>query len=301
MAKKRVVRRNVNKKIVQKHNFVYDNFISGLIYIKKSWIFFIIAIVLIILASLVGYFGVVGIVSPGLENNINSYVTNSVSEIVKETEGLSPLQLTAFIISNNIKTAFFGMLSGIFFAVSSIIIVIFNGYVVGFVAEKAVSSPLNSEGFFVLWRLLPHGIFEIPAILISIGLGIKLGLYPFFTKEKGKGFLSLLVSFVVFLVLSGIIMIILLSLSGGINVNGTNTADNFSNLLSNPVFSFAFYILIALSFIISFIIGLKVLCLKDREIVKKILADSFRVFVFVVIPLLVIAGIIEGLLIYLVG
>ena len=96
-------------------------------------------------------------------------------------------------------------------------------------------------------------------------------------------------------------MVILLSFSGGVNVKGLNPSDNFSNLLSNPAFSFAFYILIALSFIVSFVIGLKVLALKDREIVKKILADSFRVFVFVVIPLLVIAGIIEGLLIALVG
>jgi stage II sporulation protein M len=301
MVKKRVVNKKVLKKTVQNHNFFYDNFISGLVYIKKSWIFFIIAIVLIILASLVGYFGVIGIVSPGLENSINNYVTNSVSEIVKETQGLGPVQLTAFIMSNNIKTAFFGMLSGIFFAVSSLLIVIFNGYVLGFVAQKAVSSPLNPQGILVLWRLLPHGIFEIPAILISIGLGIKLGLYPFFTKEKGKAFLSLLVSFVIFLVLSGIIMVVLLSFSGGLSSQFLNPSENFSNLLNNPAFLFAFYILIALSFIISFVIGLKVLSLKDREIVKGILADSFRVFVFVVIPLLVIAGIIEGLLIYLVG
>ena len=26
-----------------------------------------------------------------------------------------------------------------------------------------------------MWRLLPHGIFELPAIILSIGIGLKLG------------------------------------------------------------------------------------------------------------------------------
>lgn len=270
---------------------------------KKSWKFFAVAVFLILLASLIGYSGLVGIIFPSVGKNIDSYVIKSVQDIVKETDGLGPLQLTVFIMSNNIKTAFFGMLSGIFFSVSSIVIVIFNGYVLGFVSQKAVNSPINTEGIFILWRLFPHGIFEIPAILISIGLGIKLGLYPFFVREKGKGFFSLLVSLILFLALSGIIMIILFSFSGGLSLGNSsvNPTDTFSNLLNNPAFSFAFYILIILSFIVSLVIGLKILSLKDREIVKGILADSFRVFVFVVIPLLVVAGIIEGLLISLVG
>ena len=100
-------------------------------------------------------------------------------------------------------------------------------------------------------------------------------------------------------------MVILLSFSGGLNLPSnsmTNAgSESLNNLLNNPAFSFAFYILMALSYVISLVIGLKVLTLKDRDIVKEIVADSFRVFVFVVIPLLVIAGIIEGILISLVG
>ena len=49
---------------------------------------------------------------------------------------------------------------------------IVNGYILGFVARFAVNETGN---LFVLWRLFPHGIFELPAIILSIGFGIKLG------------------------------------------------------------------------------------------------------------------------------
>ena len=37
-----------------------------------------------------------------------------------------------------------------------------------------------------LFRLLPHGIFELPAIFISLGLGLRFGMF-IFQKEKEIG------------------------------------------------------------------------------------------------------------------
>ena len=88
----------------------------------------------------------------------------------------------------------------------------------GFVAKKTVAF----EGFSILFRLIPHGIFEIPALIISLALGLKLGMFLFIYKEKNKGK--------------------------------------------------------------EFLTWLK---------------SSIKVFIFVIIPLLVIAGIIEGILIFL--
>ena len=39
-----------------------------------------------------------------------------------------------------------------------------------------ISMSFNVHSIFILWRLLPHGIFELPAVIISIGIGIKIGL-----------------------------------------------------------------------------------------------------------------------------
>jgi len=297
--KKRNVKKNMRGK-----NFIYDNFIQSGIYIKKCRIYFLIAIILILAAFLIGYFGVVGFFSSPFKQSIDSYITNSVEELVRQTENLTPVELTFFIITNNIKTAFFGIISGIFYAVSPIIIVIFNGYVLGFVAERAVNSSLNPSGIFILWRLFPHGIFEIPAILISIGLGIKLGLYPLYIKERSKGFFSLIIALLVFLILSSIIMGILsLFIAPDILLNESviNQEESFSAIMDNPFISFIFYLLIALSLIASLFLGLKVLSIKDRIVVMDIFKNSLRVFIFIIIPLLVIAGLIEGILIALAG
>ena len=64
-----------------------------------------------------------------------------------------------------------------------VVATIANGFILGFVASMAVSS----EGFFVLWRIFPHGIFELPAIFISFGLGLKIGTF-IFQKKKFESF-----------------------------------------------------------------------------------------------------------------
>jgi stage II sporulation protein M len=46
-----------------------------------------------------------------------------------------------------------------------------NGYVLGYISKITV----QSSSILDLWRLFPHGIFELPAVLISLGLGLKLG------------------------------------------------------------------------------------------------------------------------------
>lgn len=63
------------------------------------------------------------------------------------------------------------MIFGILLGILPFLALVVNGYVLGFVANQAIAI----DGIFVLWRLLPHGIFEIPAILISTALGIRLG------------------------------------------------------------------------------------------------------------------------------
>ena len=42
-------------------------------------------------------------------------------------------------------------------------------------------------GYFSLWKILPHGIFELPSIIISFALGIKLGMFVF-AKNPSKEF-----------------------------------------------------------------------------------------------------------------
>ncbi len=238
--------KNSKKKIQKKENRIYSNFIFSLKYIKeiRNYIFF--SIILFFLVILFGFLFPIF---------FRAEIIDYLQKIMKETIGLSMLDLIGFIITNNIQSAFMGMILGIFFGIGPLSIIIVNAYVLGFVANGVV----GSAGFFVLWKLFPHGIFEIPAILISVSLGLKIGIslitdfILFYNKKIGKlmMFLMIALSIVLFLIAFPIIIVLTL-------FNEKLRVKLFNNI-------------------------------------KK----GFIVFIFVVVPLLVIAGIIEGSLIYL--
>ena len=200
-----------NTSNIVKHNFIYNNFLIALKSIKEISKYIWFMAILFLVTFLVGFFYPIFFISE---------VTKIIKDLIEKTKGLNGINLIRFIMANNIQSAFSGILFGILFGIIPLGIVIVNGYVLGFVANKSA----HAAGLFILWRLLPHGIFEIPAILISVGIGLKLGLFLFtyHGKNKGKEFLKWLI-------------------------------------------------------------------------------DAVRVFIFVVIPLLVIAGIIEGTLIWFMG
>ncbi len=89
--------------------------------------------------------------------------------------------LSMAIFLSNTKSAFFSLFLGILLGLLSIITLILNGTLVGYVMHAL----WIDSGVTHFWRLLPHGIFELPALFISWGLGIKLGMF-IFTSEEGK-------------------------------------------------------------------------------------------------------------------
>jgi stage II sporulation protein M len=145
-----------------KHNYIYRNFLLALKDIKKLKTYFIFSLTIFLL------FTIIGLVFPTF---FTEKILELIKDLINQTRGLSTLELISFITSNNIQVAFFGMIFGILLGILPFLALVVNGYVLGFVANQAIAI----DGIFVLWRLLPHGIFEIPAILISTALGIRLG------------------------------------------------------------------------------------------------------------------------------
>ena len=112
-----------------------------------------------------------------------------INKILEQTQGLSFLELIGFIFLNNLKSAFFGMIFGIFFGIFPIIVSLVNGYFLGYVSYLSV----KAGGIISLISLLPYGIFELPAIFISLGMGLKLG-GAVFTKNVEKSFKTFFVN-----------------------------------------------------------------------------------------------------------
>ena len=104
-----------------------------------------------------------------------TFLDEFLKQILLQTEGLNWIEMIFFILQNNVQGAFFGILFGFIFGVFPLLNAMGNGIVLGYVASQVI----QISGIGVMWRILPHGIFELPAIFIALGLGVKFGMFIF--------------------------------------------------------------------------------------------------------------------------
>jgi|HigsolmetaAR203D_1030402.scaffolds.fasta_scaffold02838_2 stage II sporulation protein M len=104
----------------------------------------------------------------GLQN-----AARQISELENEWLGM----LLFIFLNNAIKSAlivFLGLMLGIF----PVVFLVINGMVIGFMLLIMDDQGLNVADV-VLYGLLPHGILELPAIIIACAYGLKLGVLAF--------------------------------------------------------------------------------------------------------------------------
>jgi uncharacterized membrane protein SpoIIM required for sporulation len=109
-----------------------------------------------------------------------SFLDEVLRDILSKTEGLGTFELILFIFKNNSFSALIGLFFGFALGIVPIVNALTNGALIGYVLERTY----ELVGIGEFWRLLPHGIFELPAIFIALGMGVRLG--RFITAKKGK-------------------------------------------------------------------------------------------------------------------
>ena len=96
---------------------------------------------------------------------------------------LDPLAIMMVIFLNNAVKSLMAFVLGIGLGVIPVVFVAGNGMILGMVADIV----FREKGVvFVLAALLPHGIIEIPMILLSAGMGLKLG-QSMYLSLRGEG------------------------------------------------------------------------------------------------------------------
>lgn len=143
-------------------------------YLKESMIYFYIIIGLFLFSAIIGFM---------FPENF-AFFDELLKELAEKTAGLGPGELTWFIFQNNVMSSLLGLIFGIVFGIFPVIEIVINGLLLGYVYFIASSA----EGLGVIWMLVPHGIFELPAVFISLGMGLKLGMFVF-SKGKKKEFI----------------------------------------------------------------------------------------------------------------
>lgn len=93
-------------------------------------------------------------------------------EMLKWILDLSPPLMMVAIFLNNLFTSTMAMLLGIGFGIVPAIVASMNGALMGLVAYQVI----KTKGLiFLVAAILPHGIIELPTVLICIGVGFRLG------------------------------------------------------------------------------------------------------------------------------
>jgi uncharacterized membrane protein SpoIIM required for sporulation len=112
------------------------------------------------------------VMSPGAVDGMEKMYNPAGSVIGRERAGDSDFLMFGFYIRNNIGVSFQCFASGLLLGVGSLFYLIFNGIQIG-----AVSGYLTQLGYGeTFWSFVcGHGSFELTAIVISGGAGLKLG------------------------------------------------------------------------------------------------------------------------------
>jgi stage II sporulation protein M len=103
---------------------------------------------------------------------VSVYFNQNVADFVKLFRALPKLQLAAAIFLNNALKSLLVVLGGIAFGLFPVIFLFANGAALGLV----LSASMRSRGVLpALAAILPHGIFELPAIFLATSMGLLLG------------------------------------------------------------------------------------------------------------------------------
>lgn len=138
--------------------------------LKDSKYYVLMATLIFCLGSLLGY----------MFNNafdaLISLMLEQLKDIVKELEERQNVFYTAwFIFLNNTKAALMMIGLGAIFFIMPIISLFANGLAIGYVMKATALSGVASPVEMFIYGILPHGILELPAILVAGGIGIFLG------------------------------------------------------------------------------------------------------------------------------
>ncbi len=115
----------------------------------------------------------------------NPALSQNYLEMFKQSFGwiktLPPLTVMLLIFLNNAFKSLLALVLGLGLGVIPFLFVAGNGIIIGMLGDT-ISRQHGTV--FVVASLLPHGIIEIPMILISAGIGLRLG-YAIYLSLKG--------------------------------------------------------------------------------------------------------------------
>ncbi len=139
-------------------------------YLRSIKIYIAIVVVLFLASMVVGYF--IPMSSPETAKSLVSGLESKAADLSGQSQ---PVMMFGIFV-NNAGASLFALLFGLVAGLVPLLFVLSNGMVIGIVLEMIITKSGVADGITLfLVGILPHGIFELPAVLISTAIGLKLG------------------------------------------------------------------------------------------------------------------------------
>ena len=104
-------------------------------------------------------------------------IFDQLGKITQQIEKTPPfVSVFSMIFLNNLMVSLLTIISGLAFGIYPIFILMNNGMLMGAVIIGSANGASVHPIILFLTTILPHGLFELPAILVSAALGIHLGI-----------------------------------------------------------------------------------------------------------------------------
>ncbi len=153
---------------------------DDLAYLKSIRIFIGLSVFIFGLTAVMGYYAAA--VDPELASSWTKEL-----KMLKWILDQPPILIMVIIFLKNLLASAMAMLLGLGLGLIPLMVVISNGFLLGIVGYAAV----QKAGFlFLAAGILPHGIIELPTVLVSIAIGFRLGYLLTLTLAKEKADLS---------------------------------------------------------------------------------------------------------------
>jgi len=135
-------------------------------YLRFIWPYFLIVAGVFFVALLAGYSSSANF--PDMADELMKGFSSRFEPLL----AMPPIVIMFGIFLNNAFVSLLFLVLGLAFGILPVLFVAFNGYVVGVISHLVA----QEKGLlFITLALLPHGIFELPMVFLSAGIGLRLG------------------------------------------------------------------------------------------------------------------------------
>lgn len=111
-------------------------------------------------------------------------ILGNILEISRSMADHNKFFIIWLIFQNNIKALLFMMFGGVLFGLAPLFGIFFNGFAIGIV--YAMNFYEGRSLAFFLAAMLPHGILELPVVILAAAFGLKTGIELVFPGNRSR-------------------------------------------------------------------------------------------------------------------